>query len=146
MAVALRAGAGGIAGLHALIAEHGEAIEWDLSSYHNGRSLEDLFTGRMRWWQLRAYLSHLPRESALARALLGEDVAWGLNEQLLAATLDTLRAANYQRAGGKGSKPKPLPRPGVTKKTESEPLHHGKTDRDPDDVIAYLDRFRPQSA
>lgn len=144
MAGALRAGAGGIAGLHALIAEHGEAIEWDLSSYHNGRSLEDLVTGRMRWWQLRAYLSHLPRESALARSLLGDDVAWGVSEQLQAMTVDVLRAANYQRGGGKGAKPKPLPRPGVTKATE--PLRHGRTDRDPAQVIAYLDQFRPKSA
>jgi hypothetical protein len=98
----------------------------------------------MSWWQLRAYLSHLPRESALARSLLGDDVAWGLNEQLLAAAIDTLRAANYQRGGGKGPRPKPMPRPGLSRNQQSEPLHHGKTDRDPDQVIAYLDRFRPQ--
>lgn len=142
MAGALRAGAGGIGGLHALIAEHGEAIEWDLSHYHQC-SLRDLFTGRLSWRLLRAYLSHLPRESALARKLLGPDTAWGLNEQLLALAVDVLRQANYQR-GGKGPRPKPVPRPGLAKK--SEPTRYGRTDRDPDEVIAYLDRFRPKSA
>jgi len=85
----------------------------------------------------------MPRESALARALLDDDVNWGLNEQLLALAIDVLRQANYQRAGGKGQKPKPLPRPGVSKK--DQPLRHGSVpDRSPDEVIAYLDRFRPQ--
>lgn len=143
MAGAQRAGAGGIAGLHALIAEHGEAIEWDLSHYHH-RNLSDLFTGRLTWRQLRSFLSHLPRDSALARKLLGNDAPWGLSEQLLALAVDAIRQGNWQRGGGKGGKPKPVPRPGVTQ--ASEPLRHGRTDRDPDEVIAYLDRFRPQSA
>lgn len=98
----------------------------------------------MTWRQLRSFLSHLPRESALARDLLDDDVNWGLNEQLLAMAIDVLRAANYQRSGGKGAKPKPLPRPGV--KTKDQPLRHGRTDRSPDEVIAYLDRFRPQQS
>jgi hypothetical protein len=98
----------------------------------------------MTWRQLRSYLSHLPRDSALARKLLGDDAPWGLNEQLAAMTIDVLRQGNWQRGGGKGRKPKPLPRPGVKK--AAEPLRHGRTDRDPAEVIAYLDRFRPQSA
>jgi hypothetical protein len=143
VAGALRAGAGGIAGLHALIEQHGEAIEWDLSHYHQC-GLADLSTGRLTWRLLRSYLSHMPRESALARKLLGDDVAWGLNEQLLALAIDVLRQGNYQRGNGKGPKPKPLPRPGVKK--AAEPLRHGRTDRDPEQVIAYLDRFRPQQS
>ena len=143
MAEALWAGAGGIAGLHELIAQHGEAIEWDLSHYHH-HSLHDLFDGALTWRELRSYLSHMPRESALARALLGEDSPWGLNEHLLAFAIDVLRQGNYQRGGGKGAKPKPLPRPGVKK--ASEPLRHGRTDRDPEQVVAYLDQFRPHSA
>jgi hypothetical protein len=59
-------------------------------------------------------------------------------------TIDVLRQGNWQRGNGKGAKPKPLPRPGVKK--ASAPLRHGRTDRDPAEVIAYLDRFRPQSA
>lgn len=111
--------------------------------YHHHK-LGDLFNGTLTWRQLRSYLSHLPRESALARKLLGDDAPWGLNEQLLALTIDVLRQGNYQRGGGKGAKPKPLPRPGVSKK--DQPLQHGRTDRSPDEVIAYLDRFRPQQS
>lgn len=137
---ALRSEAGGISGLHALLDEHGEAIEWDLSHYHH-RSLHDLFNGSLTWRQLRSFISHLPRESALARKLLGDDAPWGLSEQLLAMAIDVLRQGNYQRGNGKGPKPKPLPRPGVQKGSEKR---HGSTDRDPAEVVAYLDRFRPQ--
>lgn len=56
-----------------------------------------------------------PRSSALSRALVGEDHAWGLTEQLLAEATDALRIANWQRGARKGDKPpKPIPRPGVT--------------------------------
>lgn len=55
----------------------------------------------------------LPRESATFRELNPDESVWGLPEQLLAAVVDVLRAANYQRGGSKGQKPKPIPRPGV---------------------------------
>lgn len=68
---------------------------------------------------------------------------WGLQEHLLANIADVLRGANWQRGGGKGSKPKPMPRPGVgpAKRTE----HHGHTDRSPEEVAAYLARFAPST-
>jgi len=59
---------------------------------------------------------HLPRSSALVREIEGEDSPWGLTEQLLAAAVDALNGANWQRGGGKRKdKPKPIPRPGVEK-------------------------------
>lgn len=66
-----------------------------------------------------------------------------MNEQLLALAIDTLRHGNWQRGGGKGAKPKPVPRPGAQKGSETR---HGRTDRSPDEVVAYLDRFRPQQS
>lgn len=42
----------------------------------------------------------------------GELDQWGTAEHLLAAIYDALKGANWQRGGGKGTKPKPLPRPG----------------------------------
>lgn len=42
----------------------------------------------------------------------GEAAAWTLTDHLLAMTVDVLRSANWQR-GGKGPRPKPLPRPGA---------------------------------
>jgi hypothetical protein len=45
---------------------------------------------------------------------VGEAAMWGPAENMLAATVDLLQAANWQRSGGKGSRPKPWPRPGVS--------------------------------
>lgn len=59
-------------------------------------------------------VTHLPRGSALVRVIEGDDHPWGLPEQLLAAAVDALHAANWQRGEGKErDKPKPIPRPGV---------------------------------
>lgn len=40
---------------------------------------------------------------------------WTDHEYLLAGILDLLAGANWQRGGGKGSRPKPVKRPGDTK-------------------------------
>jgi hypothetical protein len=59
-------------------------------------------------------IRRLPRESATVHAMHGEDAQWGLLEQLQAATVDALHAANWQRAGRATSpRPKQIPRPGV---------------------------------
>jgi hypothetical protein len=52
-----------------------------------------------------------PRGSALARAIHGEAATWGPAEHLLAAAVDALNGANWQRTGRRGHKPKPVPRP-----------------------------------
>lgn len=62
--------------------------------------------------------SNLPPESPYVVAVSNGESIWGLTEQLLAIVADTLSAANYQRAGGKGTRPRPLPRPGVGAKKE----------------------------
>lgn len=56
-----------------------------------------------------------PRDSALAYAVHGKDVAWAdLNAQLLAGVLDLLAVANWQRQGDEhAQRPEPLERPGV---------------------------------
>lgn len=44
----------------------------------------------------------------------GDDHPWGLTEQLLAAAVDALHAANWQRGAGKNrDRPKPIRRPGI---------------------------------
>lgn len=48
----------------------------------------------------------------------GEKAEWGPAEYLLASILDALRSGNWQRGGGKGSKPKRTPRPGEKDKGE----------------------------
>lgn len=107
---------GGIAGLLEELDEHAEAIEYDLLTL--GFRLEDLGTPALSWRDLLVIMRHLPRTSAYARAKFGTDAAWGLTEHLLATAVDVLQTANWQRGGKKaGPKPKPVPRPGKTKKT-----------------------------
>jgi hypothetical protein len=58
-------------------------------------------------------IEYLPRESCTARAVHGPVTEWGDTEHLLANVLDVLNAANWQRGGGKGARPRRLPRPGI---------------------------------
>lgn len=59
-------------------------------------------------------VAYLPRESATALERMGEVALWGPAEAMLAATVDLLQAANWQRGGNKNApRPKPWPRPGV---------------------------------
>ena len=50
--------------------------------------------------------------SAIARCELGESAFWTVDTHLLAGVLDALNGANFQRGGGKGKRPEPVPRPG----------------------------------
>lgn len=49
---------------------------------------------------------------------MGSDAAWTTGEHLSAVNADILLGANWQRAGEKGAKPKPLDRPGDIKKAQ----------------------------
>lgn len=72
-------------------------------------------------WDL---IRFLPPEAAYWRVL---DPAreWSTEAHLLASIYDALAAANWQRSGGKGKRPKPIERPGM------------KSDKD----VLRLDRF-----
>lgn len=81
-----------------------------------GLRLSDLGTPRLSWRDLLVIVNQSPPGSALWRSkAAAEDVdpAWGLQEQLLAGIFDVLRIGNWQRGGGKGQKPRLMPRPGV---------------------------------
>lgn len=57
-------------------------------------------------------MEEAPRSSALLRHLKPTESQWDANSHLLAAMLDTLNGANWQRAGDKKApKPDPVPRP-----------------------------------
>lgn len=129
---------GGIAGLRELIGAHAEAVEADLARFYHVR-LSDLCTGRLTWRRLRVLLRHLPLDAALHRVIQGDVAAWSANEHLLAGVLDTLRWANWQRAGGKGRQPRPIPRPG-----SDASQRMGRSSRSTSEVRAYLARFRPR--
>lgn len=55
----------------------------------------------------------LPRDSLTMRAVAGDGARWGDAEHLLADVVDLLQGANWQRAGRRTGKPKPVKRPGV---------------------------------
>lgn len=66
------------------------------------------------WQRFSVLVRHLPRDSAVNRAVYGEVVAWGAVEHLLADLRDLLIAANWQRSGDpKIPRPEPIPRPGM---------------------------------
>lgn len=124
MAEAVRPGAGGISGLLRFLTEYGEALEWDLPHYWPGRSLLELYDGRMSWRELRIFLKGLPPDSLTARAVRGstaEEDQWTLDRHLLASAVDAIRENTFAtvRLGGDPKKtrrlrpPDPIPRPGV---------------------------------
>jgi len=48
--------------------------------------------------------------------MVNQDASWSVTDHLLAAVVDVLQAANWQRAGdSKAPRPKPIPRPGDVK-------------------------------
>lgn len=69
-------------------------------------------------------------DSLLHRKLRGSMAQWDMTALLLRLILVTLQGANYQRGGGKGQKPKPIPLP-----TDSRGGKPAKT-RSPGEKIA----------
>lgn len=65
----------------------------------------------MRPSRLVSLIWQLPSDSRLVRAL-DPSAEWSTTEHLLAAVVDALHTANWQRGGGKGSRPEPIERPG----------------------------------
>lgn len=113
MAETCRGDAGGIRGLCGLLDEHRGAI--DVDCLRLGLDLADLGTERFSWARLKAVVTYAPADSALVRSIHGDAAQWDATEHLLAAAVDALNAANWQRSGGKGRRPKPVPRPGRPK-------------------------------
>lgn len=128
---------GGRASLLRLLSDHGEAVEADLARFYHLR-LADLTCGLLTWRRLGVLVRHLPTDGALARALHGEAVRWSTADHLMATTVDLLASANWQRGGGKGKRPRRLPRPG-----SSACKKHGRTAKSPQETASYLASFSP---
>lgn len=69
-------------------------------------------TDRLNWRDLGVLIRQADESSAVARHALGDAAGWGVAEHLLAAAVDALNAANWQRSG-KGARPQPIERPKV---------------------------------
>lgn len=77
-----------------------------------GLDLRDLGDA-LSYRRLSVFLAGSPEDSSFARSSGGDESLWTLTDQLLALIADQLAAANWQRGGGVGPRPKPIPRPGV---------------------------------
>ncbi len=65
-------------------------------------------------------LHNLTFGSALMSAIQGgrHHIGWTVEAYLLAETVDALHNANWQRGGGRGSRPKPVERPDKVRTTK----------------------------
>ena len=76
-------------------------------------------TDRLNWRDVQVVVLEADQGSAIARCELGESAFWSVDTHLLAGVLDALNGANFQRSGGRGKRPSPVPRPG--EKSTAEP-------------------------
>lgn len=97
--------AGGILGLLELIAEHQEAIEYELLVH--GFRLRGVPSESLNWRDLLVLVRRWQKTpgNALAAALQGAEVpSW--SEQVLAVLVDQIQAVNFNLRRGKGARPK----------------------------------------
>ena len=83
----------------------------------------------------------MPPGCALHRAQDPEGWQWTPDTYLLANLVDLAAAGNWQRGGGKGRRPKPLPRPGA--RPDATRWGNAKG-LDPRTVRARLDAKKPK--
>lgn len=110
----VRFNGGGILGLYELIVQHREAITYDLLV--QGFHLWQVGTPALSWLEFGVWFRFLPSQSQTFQAIRGPQ--WSAEMHRLTDVLETLMAANWQRGGGKGPKPKPVKRPGVGKNAQ----------------------------
>ena len=81
-----------------------------------------LFRSRLNWRDVQVVILEADQGSAIARCELVESAFWTVDTHLLAGVLDALNGANFQRGGGRGERPSPVPRPDMpTAPAESAP-------------------------
>lgn len=91
--------------------DHAGALNFDLMQL--GLRLRYVGTEALTWGDLRDVIKYGRQDTALALEQQGAAVLWTITDHLIAVAVDALHNANWQRGGGKGHKPKPIPRPGV---------------------------------
>ena len=110
---------GGRAGLERLLREYWNELEADFRRHYHLRLSEAVHgqagtaEGRLPARELLSLIHGLAAmpDSLLSRKLRGSMADWDLHAMLLRHQSLLLAGANWQRSGGKGSKPKPIPLP-----------------------------------
>ena len=101
--------------------EHSEALEFDLIRL--GLRLRDAGSLEFNWRDLWVICRRLGRDSELYKSMNpDDDTSWSVTDYLLAMVADNTSFRLYQAAGGKGKKPKPVPRPGDVKRYGGDAL------------------------
>ena len=101
--------------------EHSEALEFDLIKL--GLRLRDAGSLEFNWRDLWVVCRRLGRDSELYKSMNpDDDTSWSVTDYLLAMVADNTSFRLYQAAGGKGKKPKPVPRPGDVKRYGGDAL------------------------
>lgn len=112
---------GKILGLARLLTgEHGTAIEYDLLDHGwHPRQVGPVLS----WTEFEVFMQHLPAtpESAYFRVRHPTDYWYGITEQFSAAILHAIQSGNWQRGGGKGTRPQIYepPRPKAVRRKAS---------------------------
>lgn len=130
---------GGTLGLAAFIAEHGEALEYDLMRMTR-YTLDDL-GGALPERALLAFVRHLPLESATV-AEVDDRGGWSMTQQLIARLIESVESLDWHfmcsripKGRSKPPHPKPIARPGV-KRDEGQ-----RIGRDPIPVQDFNDWY-----
>lgn len=84
-------------------------------------------TDRVNWRDVQVVILEADQGSAIARCELGESAFWTVDTHLLAGVLDALNGANFQRGGGRGKRPSPIPRPDTPNATTEPTRDDGST-------------------
>jgi hypothetical protein len=95
----------------------------------------------LTWPEFRAFVNHLPPTSALYRVQYPKSYWWTPELGFLAGILHAAQTANWQRGGGKGSRPK------MAKQPKDRPLSARKRDpKSSDDLTARKQRMEDELA
>ena len=136
MAEGFRGRGGGIAGLLGVVRDHEGAVRHD--SLRCGLRLDELGSERFTWADLSALVHHAQPDSAIYKALTGDDWPRSYEVEFLRRIEFLLQVLTWQGADGKGDKPEPVPLPW------DEPAEQQPDAMDLDEVFEFMGWERPK--
>jgi len=98
-----------------------------------GKRLDLVGSSEFSWWDLSVRVTFAQPDSILYRAIHG--YSYDIVPRQLGIVIDSLRAANWQRGGGKGPRPKPIRWPWTPRSSDDQTW---ATAKPLDEVRAFL--------